>query len=171
MGSSDPSHVFRMHPDYPFPPPRVGDDSILGRRAIRRALIRAVREFPTIAVKTPAPHVTEALVRDTTLWPGRNVRLTVTPYRRKVVFAVSLHSLRSQDVADIDAAVRCLEDIEGYARFVVRALPGVSVGRDTFRWRTESFEDYSTTYNPHTAADDAGSTDSANGAEVAPGSV
>ena len=118
-----------------WPPPRVGDNSYLGERAIRRAIIRRLHDYPQITVRTTARSEAFGVALSPHLWPGEGVSLSVSARGRYVSFAVDVDALRHADSGAVGRAAAVLNNLEGYAGKLSRlGMGGWRVSRRP-RWR------------------------------------
>lgn len=118
-----------------WPPSRVGDDSYLGKRAIRRELIRRVHDYPQLAVRTSARSEALDVAFSPHLWPGRGESLSVSARGRYVSFAVDVDALRHADSGAVGRAAAVLNDLEGYAGKLSRLRKGGWRVSRRPRWR------------------------------------
>lgn len=118
-----------------WPPSRVGDDSYLGERAIRRALIRRLHDYPQLTVRTAGHSEALDVAFSPHMWPGEGVSLSVSARGRYVSFAVDVDALRHADSGAVGRAAAVLNDLEGYAGKLSRLRKGGWRVSRRPRWR------------------------------------
>lgn len=118
-----------------WPPARVGDDSYLGERAIRRALTRRLHDYPQLTARTAGRSEALDVAFSPHLWPGSGVSLSVSAWGRYVSFAVDADALRHADSGAVGRAAAVLNDLEGYAGKLSRLRKGGWRVSRRPRWR------------------------------------